>query len=487
MEIIELSARTLSELIHKKELSCAQVLCAYLDRIEALNPKFNAVVSLVQRDTLLKIAHERDAQLSRGLSMGWMHGMPIAIKDLAATAGITTTQGSPIFKNHVPTTDSLMVQRIRAAGAVLIGKTNVPEFGLGSHTFNEVFGTTSNAYDPSKSAGGSSGGAAVALALKMLPVADGSDFMGSLRNPAAWNNVFGMRPSFGRVPQVPNSDVFLSQLSTEGPMANDVLDLAALLRVQAGADPRAPLSLDQAFECTAQELKLTPTQIRIGWLGDLGQHLAMEPGVEQTCLSALQAFVSKGPKGCELEHIAPLFDPEQVWSAWLVWRRTLTASRIAPLLQHPRNKALIKAEALWEIEQAQGQDLSTLIQASEQRSIFYQQMLEHFKTHDVLALPSAQLWPFDKTLRYPSHIQTATGAASMDTYHRWMEVVIYATFAGLPCVSVPAGFNSAGLPMGVQLIGKPRGDLELLRIAQAYSECTQTLRSIKPKHVQVYP
>ena len=288
MQIIDLPAHVLSEKIHSKEISCVEVLNAYLSRIQLLNPKFNAIVNLVDASELLKIAHLRDAQLSRGESMGWMHGMPIAIKDLSATAGIKTTQGSPIYKDFIPKADSLMVERIKKAGAILIGKTNTPEFGLGSHTFNELFGVTSNAYDPTKSAGGSSGGAAVAVALQMLPVADGSDFMGSLRNPAGWNNIFGMRPSFGRVPSSPAGDFYTAQLSTEGPMAKNITDLAALLEIQSGPDLRSPLSLEGKLTGLTKVLHHTPASIKIAWLGDLNGYLPLEIDIEDTCLKALQ-------------------------------------------------------------------------------------------------------------------------------------------------------------------------------------------------------
>ena len=480
MQIIDLPAHVLSEKIHSKEISCVEVLNAYLSRIQLLNPKFNAKVNLVDASELLKIAHLRDAQLSRGESMGWMHGMPIAIKDLSATAGIKTTQGSPIYKDFIPKADSLMVERIKKAGAILIGKTNTPEFGLGSHTFNELFGVTSNAYDPTKSAGGSSGGAAVAVALQMLPVADGSDFMGSLRNPAGWNNIFGMRPSFGRVPSSPAGDFYTAQLSTEGPMAKNITDLAALLEIQSGPDLRSPLSLEGKLTGLTKVLHHTPASIKIAWLGDLNGYLPLEIDIEDTCLKALQHFTTSGPEGSSLDLVKPNFTPKSVWQTWLVWRQALTATKIAPHLKNPDNRALFKPEALWEFDESIGLEFSTFSNASAQRGIFYQQMLEHFKSHYVLALPSAQVWPFDKSWRYPKEIKTASGLVSMDTYHRWMEVVIYATLAGLPCISVPAGFSSNGLPIGIQLIGKPRGDSELLQIAFAYSQSIEDVLKIKP-------
>src|SRR6516165_1237965 len=244
MHLTDLDADALSRAIHAREVSCREVMRATLDRIAAVNPRLNAIVSLQDEGGLLRQADERDAALARGESLGWMHGMPQAIKDAAETKGIATTLGSPLLANHLPRHDALMVERMKTAGCIVVGKTNTPEFGLGSHTFNEVFGVTRNAFDPTKSAGGSSGGAAVALATHMLAVADGSDFMGSLRNPAAWNNVFGFRPSQGRVPAWPAEDVWVAQLSTLGPMGRTVRDVAQLLDVQAGYDPRQPLSLD---------------------------------------------------------------------------------------------------------------------------------------------------------------------------------------------------------------------------------------------------
>ena len=473
LAITALNASDLSRAIHSKQVSCREVMQAYLARIADQNPHFNAIVSLQPSDLLLRQADERDAQLARGESMGWMHGMPQAIKDLCNTAGIATTQGSPLLRNFVPPQDGLLVKRMRAAGSIVIGKTNTPEFGLGSHTFNEVFGATRNAYDPSHSAGGSSGGAAVALALRLLPVADGSDFMGSLRNPAGWNNVFGLRPSQGRVPMWPSSDVWVSQLGTEGPMGRTVQDVAQLLDVQAGFDPRAPLSISDGARFTGPLDGLDCRQVRIGWLGDLSGYLAIEPGILEVCGQGLARLEKLG---CAVEPIPLGASPEPIWQAWLVWRRALVAARIAPFLLNPKNRSQIKPEALWEHDQARTLNGNDFLSASVQRTVFYQHLLTLFEKHDVLALPVAQVWPFELGQRWPSHIN----GVAMDTYHRWMEVVIYATFAGLPCISVPVGFDARGLPMGMQLIGKPSGDFELLRLAHAYEQAAQEVLRRQP-------
>jgi amidase len=477
MEITDLTADALSTAIHARQVSCREVMGATLARIAAVNPVHNAIVSLRDPDTLLREADARDAQLAQGTTphgpIGWMHGMPQAIKDLEPTAGIPTTLGSPLLRDFVPAHDGLMVQRMKAAGCIVIGKTNVPEFGLGSHTFNAVFGITRNAYDRSKSAGGSSGGAAVALATRMLPVADGSDFMGSLRNPAAWNNVFGMRPSFGRVPSWPQPDVWVSQLGTEGPMARTVHDLAALLAVQSGHDARVPLSLDDSGISLHALDAFDAKGVRIGWLGDLGGYLAMEPGILETCEQALGRLTRQG---CRVEPVQPGFRPEEVWRAWLVWRRWLVAARLAPFLAVHGNRQQIKPEALWESDQAQNLGAAEVLAASAGRTAFFQHMIALFRDHDFLALPSAQVWPFEATQQWPQ----AIAGRAMDTYHRWMEVVIYASFAGLPCISVPAGFSATGLPMGLQLIGPPRADMALLRVARAYEQAAQDVLAIRP-------
>ncbi|ALK87318.1 amidase [Limnohabitans sp. 63ED37-2] len=470
------SAIDLSRAIHLKQVSCQEVMQSTLERIARLNPVSNAIVSLQEPELLLAQARERDAQLARGESMGWMHGMPQAIKDLSNAQGLRTTLGSPLMKDFVASEDGLMASRMRASGAIVIGKTNSPEFGLGSHTFNEVFGPTRNAWDPGKSAGGSSGGAAVALAQRLLPVADGSDFMGSLRNPAGWNHVFGLRPSQGRVPMSPAQDVFIAQLATEGPMARHVADLAMLLSVQAGAHPSSPLSLNDDPAQFAGSLESDPQGQRIGWLGDLQGYLPMEGGILDICQSALNSLAGMG---CQVDEARLGMPPEQIWQAWLVWRQALVGPRIAPFLINPTNRDQIKPEALWEHDQSLTLTGAQLMSASASRTRFYLSMLALFEKFDVLAIPVAQVWPFDVSLRWPDNV----AGRAMDTYHRWMEVVIYATFAGLPSISVPAGFGENGLPMGLALIGKPQGDWDLLKLAHAYEMANETLIAQRPPGV----
>jgi amidase len=474
--ITDLDGHALSRAIHARELSCAEMMRAYLARIRRLNPHFNAIVNLASDDALLAQANERDIELARGASRGWMHGMPQAIKDAASAMGFATTYGNVLLKDNVARIDSVMVERMKAAGCIVIGKTNMPEFGLGSHTYNNLFGITGNAWDPSVSAGGSSGGAAVCLAQRLLPVADGSDFMGSLRNPAAWNHVFGLRPSQGRVPLWPTADAWIAQLGTEGPMARTVRDLASLLSVQAGHDPRAPLSIAQGPQDFSPRAPLSLRGTRIAWLGDLGGHLPLEPGIAPVCEQALQVMANEG---AIVEPLASIgVDLERVWQAWLVWRRMLVAPRVGAALTRPgARREQVKPEALWEYDQAQALKAVDLARASEMRTRLHAQLLALFDRFDALALPVTQVWPFDVRQHWPREV----AGRVMDTYHRWMEVTLYATFAGLPAISVPAGFDASGrLPAGLQLIGRPQGDAALLTLAAAYETLVGELLNRRP-------
>ena len=468
-DITDFNASQLSERIHQRQVSCTEVMQAYLKRIERLNPRFNAIVNLASTDSLLAQARQCDGELAKGQSRGWLHGIPQAIKDTGHAMGFPTTFGSTVLQAALPAKDSIMTERMKAAGAIVIGKTNMPELGLGSHTFNTLFGATPNAWDTTVSAGGSSGGATVALAQRMLPVADGSDFMGSLRNPAGWNHIFGMRPSQGRVPFGPGSDVWVDQLGTEGPMARSVRDLARLLATQSGHDARQPLSIHgsvdvSGLQFTADALRGLPglPGLRIGWLGDLNGHLAMKDGILDVCQDALQHMASQG---AHVDAIGLGFDAQALWDCWLVWRRALVGPKVAALLQIPGAQDQLKPEALWEHENSVKLSYMDFMQASQTRSAFYQHMLGLFGQYDVLALPVAQTWPFSLQERWPQ----AIGARPMDTYHRWMECTIYATLAGLPAISLPAGFHPThGWPMGIQLIGKPQGDVALLQVAAGY-------------------
>jgi len=471
--IVSLDAVELSAAIRRRDVSCRDVMLAYLAAIERHNPRHNAIVSLLDGDALLAQADARDAQLARGEWIGWMHGFPQAIKDLAATRGLRTTMGSPIFRDQVPTEDAIVVERARRAGAIIVGKTNVPEFGLGSQTYNPVFGATGNAYDPAICAGGSSGGAAVALALRMLPVADGSDMGGSLRNPAAYNNVFGLRPSAGRVPKHPANDLFIEQLGTEGPMARTVPDLAMLLSVQAGHDPRAPLSLAEDPARFAGALERGFGGTRVGWLGDLGGHLPFESGVLDLCVEALGALRTIG---CTVDETPLGFDPERLWRTWITLRSCLVSGGQHANYADPARRALMKPEAVWEVENGLKTSALDVYRASVDRSAWYRHVLGLFERFDFLVLPTAQVFPFPVERHWPDVV----GGRRMDTYHRWMEVVIGPTLAGCPAISVPVGFGARGLPMGMQIIGRPRGDFEVLQLAHAYDQATGWVRRRPP-------
>jgi len=475
MDLTDLDAHALSDAIHTRQVSCREVMQAYLARIHALNPKANAIVNLAATDVLLQQADARDAQLARGQSMGWLHGIPQAIKDTGQALGYPTTFGTPLLANALPAVDSLYVQRMKAAGCIVIGKTNMPEFGLGSNTYNPLFGITPNAWDDRVTCGGSSGGAAVALALRLLPLADGSDFMGSLRNPAAWSHVIGLRPSQGRVPGWPRPELFVSQLATDGPMGRSVRDVARLLSTQAGSDPRTPLALTDGARDFVPPPEATLRGLRIGWLADLGGHLALEDGILGCCEQALRTMAGDGAL---VEPATLAFDLQALWQAWLLWRRALVAPGVAAALAQPgATRAQVKPEALWELDQAQGLSNVDFMHAAAVRSAFYEHMRTLFEHVDLLALPVTQCWPFASALGWPRQV----GGRTMQTYHQWMEVTLYATFAGLPAISLPAGFHSNGRwPCGIQLIGPPQGDAPLLYAAQAYENLAAGLFAHRP-------
>lgn len=446
-DLTQMSATDLARQLRDRSLTAEAVMGAYLDRIDAANPAVNAIVSMRDRDGLLAEA----AALDKGEISGPLHGLPMAPKDLSDTAGLRTTYGSPAFADHVPDTDSQLAARLRAAGAVFVGKSNTPEFGLGSNTYNPVHGITRNPYDLGRTCGGSSGGAAVALATRMLPVADGSDMMGSLRNPAGWCNIYGFRPSYGMVPQEPRGESFHKQLSTAGPMARHPQDLRLLLDVLSRPEPRAPHP--------APVQRTAPTTIR--WIGDWGGHLPMEDGVLELCRSALDVL---GARGFRIETACPRIDPAELWTSWTDLRSWSVATELAPLYNSEETRARFKPEALWEVERGLAISGMAVSAASTTRSEWFREM----ETENVLwAIPSAQVFPFGADIDWPKSIN----GVAMDTYHRWMECVIPCSLIGAPGVSLPAGFKGSA-PIGVQLFG-PRGiDHALIEIAEVYHAAT---------------
>lgn len=447
-DLWRLGARDLSGRIARRELSPVEVMRETLARIEAVNGPVNAIVSLRDREALMGEARLAEAMPPHG----WLHGVPVAIKDLVDVKGVRSTRGSPILKDHVPGADDGLARRLRAAGAIVIGKTNVPAFGLGSHTVNPVFGATRNPYDPSRSAGGSSGGAAVALALGMLSVADGSDMMGSLRNPAAWNNVYGFRPTAGLVPGEPRETVLQHRLSTDGPMARDIGDMEAML---------ATLS-DGVYRPGSGKL---PRQPRIGWLGDWGGAYAMEAGLLAQSEAALTAMEGLG---WVVEPVAPPFPAAALWEAWVSLRQFAVAMALGPYWREEAHQALLPPQAKWEITHGFARKVAEVEWAAETRAAWLGAAREMFARYDAVVLPSTQVWPFAVGASFPDAIE----GRPMDTYHRWMEVVVPASLGGLPALALPAGFGAAGLPAGVQMIGAPGADAMILAMGQVYHAAT---------------
>ncbi|WP_200876073.1 amidase [Ruegeria halocynthiae] len=456
MDLSQTTATELLNAIAAGQLTAVDLMQETLNRIASVNQSANAIVALRDADTLMAEARALDA----GPNRGPLHGLPIAVKDLVEVEGIVSSQGSPIFQDHIPQKDDLIAARMRAAGAILIGKTNTPEFGLGSHTFNPVYGATPNPYDPTRTCGGSSGGAAVALATGMVALADGSDMMGSLRNPAAWNNVYGFRPSWGRVPSEPEGDGFLHQLSTLGPMARSPEDLSVLLDVIAGPDPRHPLGVESP---AVSPLGVADMKgMRIGWLDDWGGAFPFEDGIRDLCRDALSVFVDLG---AEVVPVAPPFEAERIWDSWVTLRAWNVAAGFVPLTEH---RASLKDTAQWELDQGLALTAMQVHRASVIRSDWFRRATEVFQDYDALVLPSAQVWPFEIETPYPTEI----AGKRMDTYHRWMEVVVPVSLIGLPCLSVPVGFGVEGLPMGMQVFGPRGSDERILSMGAAYHAAT---------------
>lgn len=454
-ETPETSAVQIAADLAAKRLRATDFMDATLERIDAVNPKVNAIVGLRSRKDLIADARRAD----QTDPIGPLHGVPIAVKDLVNVSGVRSTMGSPLFANHVPEHDDMLAARLRRAGAILIGKTNTPEFGLGSNTFNSVYGATRNPYDASKTCGGSSGGAAVALSTGMTVLADGSDMMGSLRNPAAWNNVYGLRPSWGRVPSEPTGGTFLHHMSTLGPMAQSPQDIALLLDVLSGPDPRQPhgVSSEPVHPLSAADL----TGKKIGWLGDWGGAFAMEPGIVELCESALRVFEDLG---AEVDSVAAPFDPDAMWDAWVTLRSFQVGAGLESI-----NQDQIKDTAQWELSRYRSLTASDLHRADVIQSEWFQTAYALASRYDALVLPCAQVWPFDAQMDWPKEI----AGQDMDTYHRWMQVAVPVGLIGLPALAVPAGFGASGLPMGFQLFGARGADRALLEIGAAYHNATR--------------
>lgn len=459
LDILNMGALAQSEAMAQGSLTAVELMSATLARIGAVNGAVNAIVSLRDKDALMAEAAAADAAPRKG----WLHGIPMAIKDLSDAKGLPTSKGSPLFAGNIAEQDSVFVRRLRAAGAIIIGKTNTPEFGLGSHTFNPVHGATCNPYDLTRSAGGSSGGAAAALASGMVSVADGSDMMGSLRNPAGWNNVYGMRPSWGTVPGEPEGDMFLHQLATAGPMATNPRDLAALLDTMTGGDPLQPLGMTPS--ATLPSLDGNAPALRLGWLGGWGGAFPYADGIAALSEAAVAQM---GRLGHQVSEISPPFDAEAMWESWITLRSFSVAAGLEAIYKDPAKRDYLKPAAQWEIARGLALSAMQVHDASVVRSSWYRAAARMLDDVDVVILPSAQLWPFPVEDVHPTQI----AGREMDTYHRWMQVVVPAGLIGLPVVNVPAGFGEAGLPGGLQLIGRYGSDAQLLGLAQQWHEAT---------------
>lgn len=465
--ITHLSATALSQAIQGRELSCLEVMQAHLAQIDALNPQVGAIVARVDGDLLLDQARLLDDELRANQSRGPLHGFPLAPKDLSPVKGMVTSRGSPLFAQTVTGEDAIHLARLRSGGCVFVGRSNTPEFGLGGHTYNPVYGTTRNAYAPDRTAGGSSGGAAVALALRMLPVADGTDMMGSLRTPAAFNNVYGFRPTPNLVPNGPADEVFFQQFAVAGPMARNVRDLALLLSVMQGFDARAPLT--RRFDASCDGSKPLARDVkgcRIGWLGNLSGRWPMDLGLLATQEKALGVFRTLG---CEVDEARLDTDLDAAWRAWVTLRHFVFTGANLALWEDPDKRAQLKPEALWEIEHGRQLSAMQVYNAAKARSAFYQAMRALFERFDFLVLPATQVAPFPVEWDWPKHID----GHAMDTYHRWMACTVPATLAGLPALSAPAGFDAQGLPAGIQIVGPTQADWSVLQLGFAYDEASR--------------
>ncbi len=449
--------------IARGELSARELLEAHLARIEALNPPLNAIVTLVP-ERARGWAAAADERQARGEPLGCLHGLPVAHKDLVMTAGIRSTMGSRLLAEHVPATDDLVVERLRAAGAITSGKTNVPEFGAGSQTYNEVFGETLNPWDRSRTCGGSSGGAAVALAAGLVPIADGSDMGGSLRNPASFCNVVGFRPSLGRVPSHPSPMAYLAALDVLGPMGRTVQDAALLLSAMAGPDPRVPVCLERPGADFAVPLGRELGGVRVAWGTDLGG-LPVDPRVTRA-LEPGRALLAG--LGCVVE------DAELDWTgaeeAFQTLRAFAAAQRMAGLPAEAF--AQLKDTLRWNVERGRALTPDDLGRAEKLRSQLFARLAAFQQRFEFLALPVSLVPPFDVKLRYPTEV----AGVAMQTYIDWMMSCCFVRVTGCPAISVPCGFTDDGLPVGLQLVGRPRDDLGVLQLAFAFQEATELWR-----------
>jgi amidase len=455
-----LTATDLACRIRAREVSCEAVMRAHLDQIARVNPAVNAIVTLVPEAQAMSAARAADLTIARGDVLGPLHGLPVAHKDLVPTRGMRTTFGSPIYRDFVPDTDAVLVERFRDAGAILIGKTNTPEFGAGSQTFNPVFGATRNPWDPTKTCGGSSGGAAVALACGMLPIADGSDLGGSLRNPASFCNIAGFRPSAGRVPSWPGVNAWFT-LPVLGPMARTVEDLALMLSAIAGPDPRAPISIAEPGSVFAGSLQRDFRGVRIAWSRDL-DGLPIDPRVLEALAPGRAVLESLGARVDDAE--PELRDADEVFSTLRAWNFALSYGE---LLQTRRDQ--MKDTVIWNIEEGARLTGQQVGRAEVKRTELFHRMRRFMEQYEFIAAPVAQVPPFDVNQPWVTEI----AGKPMQTYLDWMKSCYRISATGLPALSIPCGFTADGLPVGLQLVGRHQCDLPVLQLGYAFQQQTQ--------------
>ena len=454
-----MSARELATLVHSRKLSAREVMAAHLGQINRVNPKINAIVATLDDDKCLALAEEADRRIARRERVGPLHGIPIAFKDLEPAVGFPWTRGSPIYKDDMPTEDSVLVERLRKAGALPIGKTNVPEFGMGSHAYNKVYGTTVNPYDLTKSAGGSSGGAGAALATGLLPLADGSDLGGSLRNPGNFNNIVALRPTVGLVPTAPTAMPFLGFL-VKGPMARSVGDTAFLLSVMAGSDSRDPGCYPSDPSLFAKPLERSFKGVRVAWCPDLGG-LPLDRRVRAVLEAQRKSFEALG---CIVEEAWPdLGGADRIFLVVRMWR---SWNLLGPLLQEHREQ--MKPEAVWEVESGSRFSAADIAGAMVQHGELMERMRRFQEKYEFLLCAVNQVPPFDATIEWPKEIE----GVKMENYVAWMRSAYWISVTFCPAISVPAGFTAEGLPVGIQIVGRYRDDLGVLQIAQAFEQMT---------------
>lgn len=461
-----LTATEMRRELDAKRISAVELLEAHLEVIKRLNPQVNAVVTL-DGEGAMAAAREADRRRARGEPLGLLQGLPVAHKDFLPTAGVRTTFGSPIMADHVPTEDALIVARLKAAGAVSVGKTNTPEWAAGSHCSNRVFGTTRNPYDLDLTPGGSSGGSAAALACCMVAVATGTDMGGSLRNPASFCNVVGMRSSPGRVPIHPSSLPW-HPYTIHGAMARTVSDLALAMRAIAGPDDRSPIALPDSGELFAASLERDLSGVRVAWSRRLGD-LPVQPAVTSTLDAQRPVFAELG---CRVDDVEPDFSGAA--EAFRVWRAWIFEALLGDHLD--RHRDLLGASVVWNIEEGRRLSGPQLAAAERVRAELYQRVLGLFERYDYLVTPVVQVLPFEAEVEYPVEIE----GVAMETYFDWQKACTFISTVGLPAMSVPAGFTADGLPVGLQVIGRPRDDFGIMQVAHAFEQRTEHWRRRPP-------